>query len=239
MSREPFPGFPARSGLTPLPDIFFSQVLPGAESLPEMKVLLHLFWRLYRRKPGQRFVTLEELSGDAVLMQGLAGDGGPEATLHAALESAVDRGWLLRATVESGPELRDLYFINSEASRETISRLEGGEVPVPVPAPRGEPAAPKPEPPNIFVLYEQNIGLMTPMIAEELKEAEKTYPAAWVHEAFREAVRLNKRNWKYISRILERWATEGKGHGEPGRDTGKKGSPGRYFTGKYGHLVRK
>lgn len=237
MSREPFPGFPARSGLTPLPDMFFSQVLPGAESLPELKVLLHLFWRLYHRKASQRFVTFDELSADGVLMQGLAGDGRPEDTLRAALQSAVDHGLLLRATVQSVPEPRDLYFINSVADQEALSRLEAGDVSAP--APRAGPATPKPEPPNIFVLYEQNIGLMTPMIAEELKEAEKTYPAAWIDEAFREAVRLNKRNWKYISRILERWATEGKGHGEPGRDTGRKGSPGRYFTGKYGHLVRK
>ena len=238
MNRELFPGFPARSSVTPLPDVFFSKLLPGADSLPELKVLLHVFWRLYRRKAGMKFVTFEELAADDVLMPGLEGDGDPAGTLRVALREAVDHGLLLRATVESDGQPRDLYFINGEASREALSRVEAGEVSIALP-PRDGAAVKKPEPPNIFVLYEQNIGLLTPMIAEELKEAEKLYPAAWIDEAFREAVSLNKRSWRYISRILERWSTEGKSHGEPGKDTNKKGSPGRYFKGKYGYLVRR
>jgi DNA replication protein DnaD len=76
------------------------------------------------------------------------------------------------------------------------------------------------------------------MIAEELKEAEKLYPAAWIEEAFKEAVALNKRSWRYIARILERWSVEGKGSGKSGRDSKKKQGPERYLGGKYGHLVR-
>jgi len=56
--------------------------------------------------------------------------------------------------------------------------------------------------PNIFILYEQNIGLLTPPIADELRQAEQTYPAGWIEEAFREAVSLNKRSWRYIRAIL-------------------------------------
>ncbi len=65
--------------------------------------------------------------------------------------------------------------------------------------------------PNIFILYEQNIGLLTPPIADELRQAEQTYPAGWIEEAFREAVSLNKRSWRYIRAILERWRTQGRG----------------------------
>jgi DnaD/phage-associated family protein len=64
--------------------------------------------------------------------------------------------------------------------------------------------------PNIFALYEQNIGPLTPLLAEELMEAEGRYPASWIEDAFREAVSLNKRSWRYALRILERWAAEGK-----------------------------
>jgi DnaD/phage-associated family protein len=65
----------------------------------------------------------------------------------------------------------------------------------------------------IFVLYEQNIGLLTPMIADELRDAEKTYPAEWIEDAMQEAVHLNKRSWRYVRRILERWRVEGRGGG--------------------------
>jgi DNA replication protein len=238
LNRQPFPGFPARSNLTPLPDLFFSKLLPETDSLPELKVLLHIFWRLYRKRGMQRFVTYDELAADDVLMQGLGEYGDPAAALREALKSAVDHGALLRGTVEKGGQPQDLYFINSEASKESLAKVGIGEASVQV-VPQAEPNVKKEEPPNIFVLYEQNIGLLTPMIAEELKEAEKLYPASWIEEAFREAVSLNKRSWRYISRILERWSTEGKNSGESGRDSKKKGSPGRYFKGKYGYLVRR
>ena len=64
--------------------------------------------------------------------------------------------------------------------------------------------------PNIFTLYEQNIGVLTPMIAEELKDAEKEYSAEWIEEALKIAVEQNARKWSYVQKILGRWQTEGK-----------------------------
>ncbi|MCH7997643.1 MAG: DnaD domain protein, partial [Chloroflexi bacterium] len=75
--------------------------------------------------------------------------------------------------------------------------------------------------PNIFSLYEENIGIMGHIMAEELKEAEKSYPQEWIEEAFREAVVQNKRSWRYIEAILKGWMTEGREHGEPGRHSKK------------------
>jgi DnaD/phage-associated family protein len=66
------------------------------------------------------------------------------------------------------------------------------------------------ERPNIFVLYEQNIGLLSPLIAEELKDASDHFPKEWIEDAFREAVDHNKRKWSYIRAILRRWETEGR-----------------------------
>jgi DnaD/phage-associated family protein len=64
---------------------------------------------------------------------------------------------------------------------------------------------------SVFALYEQNIRLFrTPLIAEELAEAEKHYPAEWIADAFREAVSLNRPNWRYIESILRRWEAEGR-----------------------------
>ena len=70
---------------------------------------------------------------------------------------------------------------------------------------------------NIYKLYEDNIGHMTPLLAEELKLAEKNYPEIWIEEAFIEAVKNNIRNWKYISSILNRWQIEGRTNGESTR----------------------
>jgi DnaD/phage-associated family protein len=92
-----------------------------------------------------------------------------------------------------------------------------------------------PERPNIYTLYEDNIGLLTPMIADALKDAEKEYPAHWLEEAVHEAVAHNKRSWRYIQAILKRWETEGKNReitGQPDQPDGR-----RYITGKYADFL--
>ncbi len=232
MNREPFRGFPTRSSLTPVPDIFFSRLLAEIDSLPELKVVLHVFWRLYRKQGALKSITCEELTSDKTLVEGLDGT----EVLRGALDSAVGHGILLHVVLGGEGGARDAYFINSEANRAAVAKIQSGELSAHVmPQPQSHT---REEPANVFALYEQNIGLLTPMIAEELKEAEKLYPAPWIEEAFREAVSLNKRNWRYIARILERWSLEGKGSGESGRDSKKERGPSRYLRGRYGHLVR-
>ena len=66
---------------------------------------------------------------------------------------------------------------------------------------------------NIFLLYESNIGPITPMIADSLKEAEKDYKFSWIEEAIKLSVKHNKRNWAYCETILKRWKNEGKDEG--------------------------
>ena len=80
---------------------------------------------------------------------------------------------------------------------------------------------PSTERPNIFAMYEDNIGTITPMLAEELREAEERYPWSWVNEAFTIAVNENKRSWRYVAGILRRWTAQGKEDGKPGRHTQK------------------
>jgi DnaD/phage-associated family protein len=65
---------------------------------------------------------------------------------------------------------------------------------------------------NVFSAYEENIGMLTPIISERLKDAEGEYGGQWVLDAMSEAVRYEKRNMAYIERILQSWKQEGK-HG--------------------------
>jgi DNA replication protein len=236
LSNPPFPGFPARSSFTPLPNLLFSRLLSQMGSLAELKVVLHIFWRLYQKRGTPRFVTYRELAGDKTLMEGMDEAENDDA-LRGALASAVERGVLLHLPLEREGEPEDVYFVNTEANREVIARVENGELSLGA-LPRTQPYV-KEERPNVFTLYEQNIGMLTPMIAEELKEAEEMYPAPWIEDAFREAVSLNKRSWRYIARILQRWSSEGKESGESRRDSKKKRDPDRYVKGKYGHLVER
>lgn len=62
---------------------------------------------------------------------------------------------------------------------------------------------------NNFVLYESNIGPLTPMIADAIKDAEQTYSQEWVSRAILEAAKSNVRNMKYIEAILHGYAQRG------------------------------
>lgn len=62
---------------------------------------------------------------------------------------------------------------------------------------------------KISSLYEDNIGRLTPAIAERLKDIAGEYPGGWFEEALKDAVGLEHRNLKYIEAILERWKEEG------------------------------
>ncbi len=64
--------------------------------------------------------------------------------------------------------------------------------------------------PNAFRLYEQNIGPLTPMLADSIRLAIEDYPADWIEDAIGEAVAYNRRSWRYISRILENWTVQGR-----------------------------
>lgn len=65
--------------------------------------------------------------------------------------------------------------------------------------------------PEIFIVYENEIGPLTPSIADKLIEAETVHTGHWVCEALKIASGNGKRNWAYVDSILTRWKAEGYG----------------------------
>lgn len=197
-----FPGFlDADEASFPVPESFFRVVLPLVQDLGELKLILYLLRRFSTlRGTPVPWLTADELAADAELVRVLGGSGSTD--LMMALARAVEDGLLLQGEWVRGDGVVELrYFLNTPAGQAALTAMQRG-----APLSRGEVT----ERPDVFTLYEQTIGILTPLIADELRDAEATYPAAWIEEAFREAVRLNKRNWKYIRAILERWRTEGR-----------------------------
>jgi DNA replication protein len=197
-----------KTGFISLSESFFTQAMPKIQNLAELKVVLYVAYLILRKPDHPHFVTYKELKAESCRLSAKL----DEETFRQALDSAVEHGTLLHSTSNINGRLEDFYSL-------TVDSCQPPTI-------------------NIFDLYEQNIGIITPMIAEELKDAEKLYPPQWIEEAFKEAVTLNKRSWRYIARILERWASEGKDSGEYKRDI-KKDDPDKYVKGKYGHMVRR
>ena len=221
-----FSGFPAgKVRRVSLPETVFGELVALIDDLNELKVTLHVLWRFAEQR-GQPvgYLRCTDLAADQLLLAGLG--PAPLQALEAALARAVERGTLLIAEEPPGSGER-LVFANTPKGRAAVEAIARGQWP------RDLAEAARP---NVFELYEQNIGVLSPLIADELREAEQTYPAEWVEEAFRIAVELNKRNWRYIRAILERWRTEGKDD-EASRRAGEADGR-RYIEGEYAEYIQ-
>jgi DnaD/phage-associated family protein len=102
----------------------------------------------------------------------------------------------------------------TEGTTETPTEINNQVVvvvpePEQLPAPVEEPLPPRP---NIYTLYEQELGALTPMLAQMLDLIDKEYPAGWFKDAVKEAKQSSSRgvSLKYVDAILKRWKTEGR-----------------------------
>jgi DNA replication protein len=197
-----FAGFPfGRTHLTPIPAAFFSELLPAIDHLGELKVTLFALWFLDQQEGSARFVAYKDFAGDKQLIEGLGTDEEkPDLPLQDALDRTVQRGILLLGLRAGSPSEDAIFFLNSPRGRAALKAFNQGDWD---PTHQGKvPAQLETERPNIFKLYEENIGPLTPLIAETLRDAEKEYPVEWVEEAVRAAVENNARSWRYVDAIL-------------------------------------
>jgi len=216
-----FKGFMSDAGIN-VPDALLGSLLEDINDLTELKCTLRVLWHIGNKSTPHNFTTFKEMTADVALHNALKyNDRTPLENAKLGLDKAVRRGTLLSISDETDGIVEKLYFLNDDAGRKTLGIIEKNQS-------RGYDEYSKDQyppdgssQPNIFSLYEENIGLLTPLIADELKDAESSYPWNWIEEAFKIAVSRNVRNWNYVSRILDRWKTQGKNSGEPSRNTSK------------------
>jgi len=213
-----FSGFPRDVRFTPVPNPMFGRLLEEIDDLTELRCTLRLIWLLHQKKGHPRWASHRELVSDRVLLKAASASGrDAEPEIERGLELALARGTIVS---RPGTDARPLYALNTEVDRQALdAATENGTMDEPATTAWEGPG----ERPNIFALYEDNIGMLNPMISEELKEAEQVYPQSWIEDAFKEAVRRNRRSWRYVAAILERWEREGRSNGQPGRHPKKAG----------------
>ena len=189
----------------------FGPLLEQIKDTSGFIITLRIIWMLQQKKGRLRYVSSEEVFGDKILSNAL----GSKEAIQNSINMVVKGGILLQIRRENAS---DAFMLNSESDREIASDIgsiyESNDQPA-------DPWEIENNPPEIYSLYEQNIGILTPIMSEKLTEAEGKYPAGWIKEAVGIAVEQNRRSWAYVSRILERWDMEG-------RDESGDGKPPRY-----------
>jgi DnaD/phage-associated family protein len=214
-----FKGFTDSETFTQLPDKFFHNLLKDIDDAVELKVTMYFLWRLEHMDGPFRALCETDFDSQDL---GLSAE-----TIESGLEKAVQRGSILR----SEHEAEIFYFLNSPRGRAAAEAFAKGQWRE---SARVLSALPL-ERPNLFRLYEENIGPLTPMIADMLKDAEETYYPEWIAEAIELAVKNNKRNWKYCEAILKRWKDEGR-HGQKDQRDARQGSE-RYTKSEFAEYL--
>ncbi len=196
----------------PLP--FFTDVLPNIRSLEELHVTLAVFRQSSEGGGLDAPLAERAIFRDRLLRQALHREGSPREPrdrIAGGLDLAVARGTLLRFTATAGRRQQSWYYVNTAVNRAAVSAMEEGSAPPPAVL-WDEETVPRIQfdRPNLFRLYEQNIGPLTPLLADRMIHAMEEYPVDWIEEAIEESVAYNKRSWRYIQRILEQWMAQGR-----------------------------
>lgn len=223
---------PPAHQLVPLPADFVMRTLPQITNMLELKVTLHLFAMVTRQTSRPRRVSWDTLVADEILSQSLqavAVHARPSDLLAEGLGLAVQRGTIVHVV---RPDLHgraiNWYLVHTATN---LAWAQRNEV-LPYTPPELLPL------PTVVAVYEQHIGVVTPMILAELQRAEAQYPATWVPDAIREAVLANVRSWRYIAKILARWNKDGRSDPTP-ITPGTEIDVTRYTDGAYGDLFRR
>jgi DnaD/phage-associated family protein len=198
-----------------IPEELFRDTLGRVSDLTELKAVLYVsyLWatRDYPAVPHAAITESEAL-------RSIVGDGSPEPAeerLSHALDRAVANGFLLRFSGAA----QQWYLPDGEDGRALLDRLRGGDAGVLVDLDLPGETELAIERPNVFSLYERFIGPLTPLVADQLRTAERSYPRAWIEDAIATAAHYGRRNWRYIEAILLRWEETG-----GPRDVGPRGA---------------
>ncbi len=196
----------------PLP--FFTDVLPQIRNLDELHVTLVLFRHAAEAGGMENPVAERALQRDRLLREALRREGSPRDPrdrIAAGLDLAVARGTALRFTASAGRRQQNWYYVNTPSNRAAVTAMAEGRA-QPPPMLWDDEQVPRIhiDRPNLFRLYEQNIGPLTPLLADRMIRAMEEYPADWIEEAIAESVTYNRRSWRYIQRILEQWLAQGR-----------------------------
>ena len=150
----------------------------------------------------------------------------------------MEHGWILLAEIVIDQQKKSIGFLNNTRGQAGIEAIQNGTFTLA--AVKRQLTGRITQPPDIFKTYEENIGLITPIIADSLKDLEATYTPEWVTEAIQTAVKNNARNLRYIEVVLQNWQEEGKHVGTDRRrrkKTSEQYDPEGYTDGEFSDFI--
>jgi DNA replication protein len=204
---------------------FLFDTVGEIENTLQLKVLLFSIWLAQESGDEANPLTLQDFYTYPELMKQLGSDAQTiRKNLVDALNKNLEAGYLTGNNFEE-IQKGNPFYLNTARGRQASQLLRSN---VGLPS-RNDARS------EIFILYEENIGPLTPLIANALKDAEQEYSKEWLEEAIRIAVANNVRKWRYVQAILTNWKEEDRN----GRDQRHAEEDYKQYTkGKYGKFIK-
>ena len=208
---------PIRSEI-PVPREFLTERIALIDDPAELHVTLAVFRLAADSASDPPAVSEEMVLRDGVLARTFHDDRKSSKLtqrIRRGLQYATARESILQVVLSGGDHNEERWYVPAcDEHRAAISRVlaEPGSWPI-----AGSGSIIAAAAPSIFSQYEKNIGMLTPLLTDQIETAMDLYPLTWIEDAILEAVTHNKRNWRYVQRILENWSVNGRG------DTQSKG----------------
>ncbi len=223
---------PADVAPIPVPREFLTETIAHIDDATELHVTLAVFRLAADSVSNPPAVSEDTVLRDPVLARTFHGDRRSSMLgqrIRRGLQYATARDSIVQVVLTVDDHEERWYIPASAEYRAALANvlLEPGAWPE-----AGRVALIATTAPSVFSLYEKNIGMLTPLLTDQIETAMELYPLDWIADAIREAVAYNKRNWRYVQRVLENWSVNGRGEGN--RDATSRGSapepfdPGRY-----------
>ena len=199
-------GFPLPDDFatTRVPNALLGRVLSTVDDPDEIKLILRAIWLLEHQRGYPRYITRDDLRRDRVLSVAIT----DQPDFDRSLNSAIEHGVFVEATINGNICL----MFNTESARRasievssTTDNLKkddnGWEAPA---ASTGSADA--------FRAYEENIGILSPMIRQSILAALEDFTDEDITHAIRIAVENESRSWSFVAGVLRRWARDGIPH---------------------------
>ena len=205
MTIRPISGFPLSDDYagTRVPNAVLGRVLSSVDDADVIKLVLRAVWLLERQRGYPRFIAVEDLQRDRVLSNVFVNT----VALERALDTVIEYGVIAKVVINGNACL----MLNTESAQRAA--MDGAATSTVVGTTNDDddwdaPAASS-MPSDAFRAYEDNIGLLSPMIRESILAALEDFTDDDITRAIRIAVENESRSWSFVAGVLRRWSREG------------------------------
>lgn len=187
-------------GSTRVPNAVLSAVLNEVEESGTVKLILRAVWLLERQRGFPASITVNELRHDRVLIRVFKS----KERFDAALDQSLNLGVLIKFELNNA----DALMLNTVSATRQVGHAKGAQSEN-IDDDGWDASVGSETPDDAFRAYEENIGILSPMIRENITAVLQDFSDEDIIEAIKIAVENENRSWSYVAGVLRKWARDG------------------------------